>query len=247
VRVYHAPRHAIFAATIFAVTGLAGAATPAQAQDNSKDNTRDSTNAAICAPSDETAVSPEQRIAACTALTEKLKDQPQALAAALTDRGATYWYINRWDLAVKDLDRAIALDPNNARAFRERSNGYRSIGRLDRALADANKAVQLDPNDPKAFDNRGNVFIDDQQYDRALADFNEALRLKPDFALAYHDRGDAYYFKQAMRRRSRIWMKRSGSIRKAHAPSPIAPRPTGSSAGSIKPLPTTPRRSGSTR
>jgi tetratricopeptide (TPR) repeat protein len=155
VRVYHAPRHAIFAATIFAVTGLAGAATPAQAQDNSKDNTRDSTNAAICAPSDETAVSPEQRIAACTALTEKLKDQPQALAAALTDRGATYWYINRWDLAVKDLDRAIALDPNNARAFRERSNGYRTIGRLDRALADANKAVQLDPNDPKAFDNRG--------------------------------------------------------------------------------------------
>src|SRR6516164_8887751 len=177
---------------IFAAIGLAGAAIAAQAQNS----TKDSTNAAICAPSDETAVSPEQRIAACTALIETLKDQPKALAAVLTDRGATYWYINKSDLALKDLGHAIALDPTNARAFRERANTYRNLGRLDRALADANTSVQLDPNDPKAFDNRGNVFIDNRQYDRALADFNEALRLKPDFALAYHDRGDAFYFKQ---------------------------------------------------
>ena len=177
---------------IFAAIGLASAAIAAQAQNS----TKDSTNAAICAPSDETAVSPEQRIAACTALIETLKDQPKALAAVLTDRGATYWYINKSDLALKDLGHAIALDPTNARAFRERANTYRNLGRLDRALADANTSVQLDPNDPKAFDNRGNVFIDNRQYDRALADFNEALRLKPDFALAYHDRGDAFYFKQ---------------------------------------------------
>lgn len=173
---------------IFAAVGLAGAAVAAQAQNS----TKDSTNAAICAPSDETAVSPEQRIAACTALIETLKDQPKALAAVLTDRGATYWYINKSDLALKDLGHAIALDPTNARAFRERANTYRNLGRLDRALADANTSVQLDPNDPKAFDNRGNVFIDNRQYDRALADFNEALRLKPDFALAYQNRGDAF-------------------------------------------------------
>jgi len=77
---------------IFAAIGLAGAAIAAQAQNS----TKDSTNAAICAPSDETAVSPEQRIAACTALIETLKDQPKALAAVLTDRGATYWYINKF-------------------------------------------------------------------------------------------------------------------------------------------------------
>ena len=66
----------------FAAIGLASALAAAQAQD--------STNAAICAPTDEAAVSPEQRIAACTALIDTLKDQPLALAAALTNRGATY-------------------------------------------------------------------------------------------------------------------------------------------------------------
>ena len=97
--------------------------------------------------------SPEQRIAACGALIDTLKDQPQALAAALVNRGATYWYINKTQPALTDFDRAIALDPNNARAFRERSNAYRTIGRLDQALTDANQAVQLDPNDAQAFDN----------------------------------------------------------------------------------------------
>jgi hypothetical protein len=44
---------------------------------------RSGTDDEICAATDD-AVSPEQRIAACTALIGKLKDQPQALSAALT-------------------------------------------------------------------------------------------------------------------------------------------------------------------
>ena len=96
--------------------------------------------------------------------------------------------------AFADLNRAIALDPNNARAFRERSNAYRSISKLDRALADASEAVRLDPRDAKAFDNRGDVFVDKGQYDRAIQDYDEALRLDPKLSLAFRDRGAAYYF-----------------------------------------------------
>ncbi len=177
---------ATFAAALTAI-GLASAFA-AQAQD--------ATNAAICAAGDEAAVSAQQRIAACTATIDTLNDQPQSLAAALVNRGATYWYIKKTDLALTDLDRAVALDPTNARALRERSNTYRVIGRVDKALADANEAIRLDPNDPKAFDSRGNAFISNRQYDRAIADYNEALRLKPDFALAFKDRGAAYYFKE---------------------------------------------------
>ncbi len=115
---------------------------------------------------------------------------------ALVNRGAAYWYMNKMSLAFADLDRAIALDPKNARAFRERSNAHRSAGRLDRALADANEAVRLDPNDAKAFDNRGNVFNNNRQFDRAIADYDEAVRLDPKFAQAFMDRGVAHYFKK---------------------------------------------------
>jgi tetratricopeptide (TPR) repeat protein len=156
---------------------------------------RSGTDDDLCAATDDP-VSPEQRIAACTALIAKLKDQPQALAAALTNRGATYWYIDKTDLALADLDRAVALDPTNARALRERANAYRDNGRLDKALADANEAIRLDANEPKSFAGRCAIFDLNGQYDRAIADCSEALRLKPDFALAFKDRGAAYYFKK---------------------------------------------------
>ncbi len=167
---------------------LAVFAVPAQAQSNA--------NTEICAADDASAFSPEQRIAACTALIDAAKDKPQDLAAALVNRGAAYWYVNKTQASFADFDRAIALDPKNARAFRERSNANRSSGRLDRALSDANTAVRLDPTDPKAFDFRGNVFNNNRQYDRAIEDYNEALRLDPKFAQAFMDRGVAYYFKQ---------------------------------------------------
>ncbi len=154
-----------------------------------------SPNADICASTDEAPYSPEQRIAACGALIDTLKDQPQAQAAPLVNRGATYWYIDKTDLALADFDRAIALDPNNARAFHERSNAYRSIGHLDKALADANDAVRIDHANAQGFDYRGNVFNNNRQYDRAIADYNEAIRLKPDDAQTYMDRGVASYFK----------------------------------------------------
>src|SRR4029077_17130810 len=130
---------------------------------------RSGTDDDLCAATDD-AVSPEQRIAACTALIGKLKDQPRALAAALTSRGATYGYIDKTDLALPDLDRAVALDPTNARAFRERANAYRDNGGLTKALAAAHEAVRLDANDPKSFAGRCAIFDLNGQYDRAIAD-----------------------------------------------------------------------------
>ena len=116
---------------------VACAAAPVDAQPNPDSD--------ICAAADDGAFSPPRRVAACTALIEASKDAPKELAAALVNRGATFWYMNKIPEALADLDRAIALDPKNARAFRERSNSHGSAGRIDLALADANEAVRARP------------------------------------------------------------------------------------------------------
>jgi tetratricopeptide (TPR) repeat protein len=178
---------------LLAIAGLVAVvgALPAFAQSNA--------NTEICAAADDSAQSPVQRVEACTALIDAAKDAPaQTLSPLLVNRGAAYWYMDKMKAAFADFDRAIALDPKNARAFRERSNAYRSAGRLDRALADANEAVRLDPNDAQAFDGRGNVFNNNRQYDRAIEDYNESLRLDPKSAQSYLDRGVAFYFKGDM-------------------------------------------------
>src|SRR5580704_12802387 len=103
-----------------------------------------SANSDICAADDGSAFSPEQRIAACTAVIADTKDAPQQLAPAFVNRGRAHWYTDKMQPAFADFVRAIALDPKNARAFRERSNAFRRAGWLEGALADGDEAGLLE-------------------------------------------------------------------------------------------------------
>jgi len=52
-----------------------------------------------------------------------------------------------YDKAIQDLDLAIKLKPDYARAFRNRGDAYRGKGDRDRAIADYKQALSLNPND----------------------------------------------------------------------------------------------------
>jgi tetratricopeptide (TPR) repeat protein len=66
-------------------------------------------------------------------------------AETLVHRGAAYEKLGEHDRAIKDLDRALALDPNFALAYYVRGLAYGSLGEYDRASRDLNRAVELDP------------------------------------------------------------------------------------------------------
>jgi hypothetical protein len=85
------------------------AASPAAAQGNA--------NAAVCAADDDSAFSPEQRIAACTALIKAARNAPKEVADALVNRGQAAWYADKMKQAFADLDRAIALERSAARSL----------------------------------------------------------------------------------------------------------------------------------
>ena len=76
----------------------------------------------------------------------------------------------KYDDAIADFDKAIALDPNDAAAYGNRGNAYYSKGEVDRAIADYTKVIALNPNDAKAYYNRGNAYDDKGEVDRAIAD-----------------------------------------------------------------------------
>ena len=84
---------------------------------------------------DDDAYPPQRRIEACSALIDSVRiSRRLALAAAGQSRHRLLVHQQDGQPALTDFDRAIALDPNNERAFRERSNTYRTKGRLDKAL-----------------------------------------------------------------------------------------------------------------
>jgi tetratricopeptide (TPR) repeat protein len=65
-------------------------------------------------------------------------------AAAYILRARTYATLGRTGEAVKDLDHAVSIEPDNIEVWIARSDFYRSIGQLKNASADIKQALSLD-------------------------------------------------------------------------------------------------------
>ncbi|MDR0456536.1 MAG: tetratricopeptide repeat protein [Treponema sp.] len=116
------------------------------------------------------------------------------LAAMLND---DLWNYEK-DMEIKELTKAIGLDPSNAYNYHGRGNVYFAKGDYDRAIADYTQTIRLDPKWAGAivYYQRGNAYSNKYDYDRAIADYSEAIRINPNNNLyAYANRGDAYAHK----------------------------------------------------
>ena len=95
----------------------------------------------------------------------------------------------RWEMALADYDRAIALHAGHAKALCNRGTVLERLGRFEDALASYDRAIALEPNDVVSFYNRGSVLKELQHFEDALASYDKAIALKSDYAEAYVNRG----------------------------------------------------------
>ena len=93
--------------------------------------------------------------------------------------------------AIADYDKAIELNPKDARAYYNRGNAKHQLKQHKEAIADYDKAIELNPKDAKAYYNRGNAKNELKQHKEAIADYNKAIELNPKDANAYNNRGVA--------------------------------------------------------
>jgi tetratricopeptide (TPR) repeat protein len=97
--------------------------------------------------------------------------------------------------ALADFNRAIDLDPDDARAISKRGETYREMGRYGEALADFNRAIDLHPALEWlewAIANRGETYRRMGRYGEALEDLNRAFDLNPDSTWSIRSRGVTY-------------------------------------------------------
>jgi tetratricopeptide (TPR) repeat protein len=111
-------------------------------------------------------------------------------------RGTAYIELNKQDLAIKDLNRCIALDPKFAAAFINRAVALYDQGQYAAAKSDADTALSLDPSNAVAYNTRGVIVekIGDHAValHSALVDFSKALELDPQQSWVYNNRGLIY-------------------------------------------------------
>lgn len=100
-------------------------------------------------------------------------------------------YERLFDLAMKDHDQAIALNPDNAEAYFNRGKAYWDRGTaeeaehkdfkvsFDRAAADFEISAEKDPQNFMAFDMLGLSREEDHEWDEAIHDYSRELALNP--------------------------------------------------------------------
>jgi tetratricopeptide (TPR) repeat protein len=74
---------------------------------------------------------------------------------AFLNRGLAQERMGRYDKAIADYDRTIALAPLHATAYKGRGICLHAFKRYDEALVSYDKAIAIDPNDSGAYTNRG--------------------------------------------------------------------------------------------
>ena len=119
-------------------------------------------------------------------------DRALAIAPALPDAHlalAEFYYHGHRDYepALRELDRALELQPSNSDSWNFRASIHRRRGEWQRALAEFDRAAELDPRDPLNPYDMGVAYLSLRRWSDAEHAFTRALALDSHYALAAQD------------------------------------------------------------
>src|SRR5262249_3714250 len=116
----------------------------------------------------------EDFVAAVGAFTGCIMKRPDH-ALAFHGRARVYFKLGRYEDAVADCSKEIALNPTESAGWNNRAAAYNNLRQWDKAVADSSKALELQPNFWHARCNRGLAYVNLGQPEKAIADCCKAI------------------------------------------------------------------------
>ncbi|MGC8907101.1 MAG: tetratricopeptide repeat protein [Desulfomonilaceae bacterium] len=99
----------------------------------------------------------------------------------------------RFSDAAKRLQRASALEPQNAAIYFNLAIAYTFMKEENKALETFQRCVELNPAAAEAFYNMGQIYLlSKKDFSMALSCFSRAASVRPDYIGAHHQKGKAY-------------------------------------------------------
>ncbi|XP_014894216.1 tetratricopeptide repeat protein 13 isoform X3 [Poecilia latipinna] len=125
-----------------------------------------------------------------------LQSDPE-LVSAIYGRGIAYGKkslqdMKNADLALYELNRVIALEPNWPEVYEQRAEILSPLGRISEALSDLTKAIQLQPS-ARLYRHRGTLLFISEDYVAAMEDFQSSLELKKNQPIAMLYKGLTFF------------------------------------------------------
>jgi tetratricopeptide (TPR) repeat protein len=99
-------------------------------------------------------------------------------------------YLERYEEALINDERAIELNPNYHKAWFGRGCDLSDLGRNEEAITSYDKALQIKPDYLKAWYNRGNTLSDLGRKEEAITSYDKVLEINPDYNDAWFARGN---------------------------------------------------------
>ena len=112
---------------------------------------------------------------------------------SLFNRALARHNVHRYDDALHDLDRVIALDSTNSLTYFNRAIMLSQVGDLNSALDDYDQVAHLSPENVLVYFYRANLLSRLGEIENAEQDYSRAIDLYPDFANAYLARSNIRY------------------------------------------------------
>ena len=114
------------------------------------------------------------------------------LAPVRVTLGMIYKGTGRYEVAERELRRALALDPENAAAHQQLAAAHYYLGRPDSAEAEYLKAIALKPGYWAFYNNLGSLYHALGRHEDALTPFRRVVELRPDSPWGYNNVGAQY-------------------------------------------------------
>ncbi len=108
--------------------------------------------------------------------------------------GMIYLQEDKIDLAIREFQAAIALEPD-PEYHHNLGMAYQKKGMQKEALEEYHRVLAVNPNSAITRNNMGNIFIDKGSLDEGISKFKEAIQLKPHYYDAHFNLGLAYFRK----------------------------------------------------
>jgi tetratricopeptide (TPR) repeat protein len=127
-------------------------------------------------------------IQACTSLLASGDLKESDIAYAYEQRGLAYYSTTQYQLAMKDYDRAMAIEPSALAFYNDRAVLSMELGNYDRAMQDLDQAILQWPEYALAIMNRGVLLDRLQRPKEALVALSRAIELDPTLRDAFRSR-----------------------------------------------------------
>ncbi|GAB3646313.1 hypothetical protein GCM10028791_06280 [Echinicola sediminis] len=112
------------------------------------------------------------------------------------NRANIYYYLEDFEAAQEDLDKAELLNPEEANIYNLKSLISFDQGHIEKALEWVEKAIALDAGQAYFYNNRGLYFLFNNELEKGLEDINFSIKQNNRNLYALRNKGIYYYFKK---------------------------------------------------